>query len=96
MAISSSNRALLATSAVWLLLIVACAYIAYPTIGPVAVSVSTNPFWDVAATGSPESPFNVTGRWSYMLVAAFGPVSVLWLATFVIRRYRPRSGERAA
>lgn len=96
MAISSSRRALLALSAFWLLLIAASAYIAYPSVGAVATSLTPNPFWEVAATGVPDSPFVVTAMWRYLLAVSIGPVLALWLAAFVFRRSRPRSSGHAA
>ena len=96
MAISSSTRTLWVFSSVWLLLMGACAYIAYPSIGAIAISITPNPFWEVAATGVPQSPFAVTANWGYLLAVSLGPVLALWLAAFVFRRSRPRSSRHAA
>ena len=96
MAISSSSRILWALSVVWLLLMAACAYIAYPSVDAIAISISPNPFWEVAATGVPESPFAVTANWGYLLAVSVGPVLALWVAAFVFRHSRPRLSRHAA
>ena len=89
----SRNRSLLIASFVWVLLIVGGAFLAYPSIGPIAASIEPNPFWSVVVTGDPTAPFRVHLKVGSWLAWSLGPVALLWLVAII--RTRQPSGHVA-
>jgi len=89
----SRKRFLLIASFTWVLLIAGGAFLAYPSIGPIAASFEPNPFWSVGVTGDPIAPFRVHLKIGLWLAWSVGPVVPLWLAA--ILRGRQPSGHAA-
>lgn len=80
------KRALIIASFIWVLLIAAGAYLAYPTIGTIASSITPNPFWLVEATGDAAAPFRVLLKTSAWIAWTLAPVAAMWLVALSIRR----------
>jgi hypothetical protein len=83
---------LLIASVVWILLIAGGAYMTYPAMGPVAVTLVDNPFWDLIVTGNPDAPFRAaikTGAWlSWCLI----PLALFWSLTWASAKRNSRRG----
>jgi hypothetical protein len=87
------KRALLIASLVWVLLIGVGAYLAYPSIGQIAVSIEPNPLWSVEATGIESAPFRVSLKTRTWVAVTLVPVTLLWVLAFLLGR---RSSGHAA
>ena len=82
----SRKSLLLIASFAWVLLIGAGAYLTYPSVGPIVVSIEPNPFWSADATGIVSAPFRVGLKTASWLAWTLTPVALLWLLALLVER----------